>query len=61
MAEAPSGSSSSTSSGSTSKASGYATEKWAGKTKYQCDDCPYDTFNEELIKQHVKQPTHQSS
>jgi hypothetical protein len=31
---------------------GYSTFEWAGHTRYRCDDCPWDTSYEDLMRTH---------
>ncbi len=33
---------------------GYTTDKWAGKPKYNCSECSYDTLVKEDVETHVR-------
>ena len=36
------------------EAKGYETNKWAGKSNYECKTCEFSTLNEEEMKKHVQ-------
>lgn len=37
---------------------GYHEKTWAGHPAYECDDCPYDSMDEDTVKRHVQSMQH---
>ncbi len=36
------------------KTKGYTKDLWKGHTKYNCNYCPFDTLDENVIKDHIR-------
>ncbi len=39
---------------SLAKTDGYRKEDWDGHDLYQCNDCPFDTMDDNLMREHQK-------